>query len=107
MRTTNGRRDAFAEQHSDLERLVLEHGIPERHAFFFETGEGKALPDKTEELSGYVVDVEGKVHFFWLGWDENRQAKALTTWKQVTPDPRWLESVEYRQALETVGLSVR
>ncbi|HZO31628.1 MAG TPA: hypothetical protein VFH48_37180 [Chloroflexota bacterium] len=45
------------------------------------------------------------MYAFWLGWDDRRQAPAFTEWEEVEPEPTWLESTEYRQARERVGLN--
>jgi hypothetical protein len=87
-----------------LERLVKDRVLG-RHAFFFVTGEGDLMPNGVEEASGQVVDEQGHIFAFWLGWDARRQRPAFTEWEQVEPEPAWLENAEYRHARERVGLT--
>src|SRR5688572_2133930 len=72
-------------------------------SLFFVTGEGRYLPqrihgERVEEASGYVVDVAGEVFRFWLGWDSQHEAPALTIWRRVRPAARWATDAEYREA---------
>lgn len=67
----------------DLHRLIREHGL-DQYGTFFVSGEGKLLPDGSENGSGYVIDAGGRVFWFWLDWDLDRQALALTQWEQVS-----------------------
>ena len=55
--------------------------------------------------SWHVIDEQGRVYAFWLGWDDRRQSPAFTEWEEVEPESNWLESTEYRQARERVGLN--
>ncbi|HEY7064204.1 MAG TPA: hypothetical protein VII06_22175 [Chloroflexota bacterium] len=82
---------------------------PGEYAYFFGTGEGTFLPisepgDEVEESSGYVLDRQGTVYFFWFGWDEATGTPALLEWEQQEPDPTWAEDDEYRRARERLGL---
>ena len=93
-----------------LHELLQAKGFrPGDYALFFTVGEGLALPDSkpgddVEEASGCVLDRQGRVFRFWLGWDEQAQAPALVEWEQVQPQAHWLRSAEYRRALEKMGL---
>jgi hypothetical protein len=95
-----------------LDKLVQEKGLRAGdYAFFFVTGEGGYLPanalgEALEELSGNVIDRDGRVFSFWLGWDPTQQRPALTRWEEERPEPHWAAVVEYRQARTLVGLSV-
>ena len=95
-----------------LEALIQAKGLAAGdYAHFFHTGEGRALPiskpgDDVEEQSGYVLDRQGRVFYYWFGWDRRKKAAALTTWQQVQPQEHWLRSAEYRRALEKMGLPV-
>ena len=86
-----------------LKQLAEGRGLG-RHAIFFVTGEGETMPNGVEDASGHVIDEQGRVHAFWLGWDALQQAPAFTSWEEVEPEPTWLKSAEYRQARENVGL---
>ena len=85
-----------------LEQLVAARGIG-TFAPFLVTGEGAILPNGDEESSGYVLDATGRVFRFWLAWDGERGAPALTVWRQVEDPGRWREHPEYRRAQELLG----
>ncbi len=93
-----------------LDACVEAKGLrPGEYAYFFTTGEGIFLPisepgDEVEESSGYVLDREGNVYFFWFGWDPDRQAPALSEWERQEPEPFWDEEDEYRRAREQLNL---
>ncbi len=83
--------------------------LPGGYAFFFTTGEGRFLPGSTdddpiEETSGYIVTNEGEHYLFWFGWNDNGNCPAITHLKLVQPDPNWMNSTEYREARQEVGL---
>ncbi len=92
-----------------LRELLQHRGFkPDDYAFFFTTGEGRFLPagwEDVEELSGYIVTRSGEHYLFWLGWDVDKAAPALTRWQWVKPVDRWLKTKEYWEALTDVGLS--
>lgn len=86
-----------------LDRLVREQ-IHEDYAYFFVTGEGEFMDGGIEQASGCVIDRQGRIFSFWLGWNDRQRAIALTEWDEVDPEPRWDRSAEYRRARERVGL---
>ena len=86
-----------------LRRLVMGRGI-DTFVPFLVTGEGTFLPDGVEESSGYVLDATGRVFRFWLAWDAERQAPALSVWRPVESSSRWEKHPEYVRARETLGL---
>jgi hypothetical protein len=94
-----------------LDQLVQEKGLRAGdYAFFFIAGEGEYLPasavgNEVEELSGNVIDRDGRVYSFWLGWDQTHHCPSLTTWEEELPEPHWSAVSEYRQARTLVGLS--
>jgi hypothetical protein len=82
---------------------------PEDYTLFFTTGEGRFLPishlgDDVEEVSGFLLDRQGRVFYFWFGWDPVHQAPSLITWEQTHAEPHWAQSAEYRRARERLGL---
>jgi hypothetical protein len=91
-------------QRAILDRLVRER-VEGDYAYFFVTGEGELMADGVEEASGCVIDRQGRVFSFWLGWDSERQAAALTEWEEVKPEAHWSRSREYRRARAAVGLA--
>ena len=86
-----------------LERLIAAEGIG-RHALFFEVGEGTVFPDGTEDESGYVLDEQARVFFFWTAWDPEQGQAVFDQWEQVQPEREWDRIGEYRRAWESIGL---
>ena len=91
---------------SMLDQLVAAQSLG-RHAFFFVTGEDDTLPNGIEEMSGHVIDGQGRIFYFWTGWDRETDRPTFSTWEQVEPEPHWSDSAEYRRAREAVGLRLR
>src|SRR5215210_7633461 len=87
----------------DLHRLIRDEGL-RRYGLFFVTGEGKRLPDGSEDASGYVIDGHGNVFSFWLDWSPEHQAVAFSEWRQVEAEPDWSDSAEYREARRAARL---
>jgi hypothetical protein len=96
--------DRYERAIAAIHALITARGVG-RHALFHEVGEGRAFPDGSEEMSGYVVDETGRTYAFWTGWDAERSRARFTTWEPVTLEPRMLESHEYREARAAVGLA--
>jgi hypothetical protein len=100
-----------------LERELLDYLVQHQrglaasdYAFFWVSQEGKGLPgawrdEVVEEMSGYLVDRQGQVAFFWMGWDATAQAPSLTRWIPVTPKAEWIDDPEYSSARQQVGLN--
>ena len=86
-----------------LDRLVRGRGL-ERHALFGVVGEGREMPSGLEEVSGYALASDGRVYFFWTGWDAERMAETLRIWEQATPDASWADDSEYVAAQKKLGL---
>ena len=93
-----------------LDACIDARGLrPGEYTYFFVGGEGCFLPlgepgDEVEESSGYVLDHEGRVYFFWFGWDPVGQTPALVEWEQHTPEPSWEHDPEYQRARERLHL---
>src|SRR5437764_15280610 len=51
-----------------LDELIQQEGI-QQYGLFSVTTEGKLLPDGSESASGFVVDADDRVFYFWLDWD--------------------------------------
>lgn len=97
-------------QREVLDNLLIKRGLePGDYALFWVTGEGRYLPSEEwqdiEETSGFVVDREGRVFMFWLGWDSEEQCPRFVEWTETQPEPNWREDEEYREAREVLGLS--
>ena len=109
-----GKRTALSETRQGrlLEELLKQRGFnPGYYALFFTSEEGTLLPISTpdgevEELSGYLVDRSGNHYLFWLGWDAEREAPALTRWNDVQAQVHWRDNEEYRSARKEVGLPI-
>jgi hypothetical protein len=92
-----------AERHA-ITRLLRERGIG-RHALFLTQREGTTLPGGLEAVSGFVLDERGRVHGFWLAWDDGRQALMLTPFYPVEEaEDAFAEDAEYQAARRTLGL---
>jgi hypothetical protein len=92
-----------ARQRMTLDRLFAEAGLGQC-ATFFETGEGRFLPDGLEAMTGYVINATGQAYWFVLDWDPEQDAPTLADLRDVDPKPSWKHLAEYRQAREQVGL---
>jgi hypothetical protein len=87
-----------------ISRLLNERGIG-RHALFLTQREGTTLPGGLEAVSGFVLDERGRVHGFWLAWDEGRQALTLAPFYPVEEaEAAFAEDREYQAARRDLGL---
>ena len=87
-----------------ITRLLRERGIG-RHELFLTQREGTTLPGGLEAVSGFVLDEQGRVHGFWLAWDEVRRALTLAPFYPVEEaDAAFAKDAEYRAARRTLGL---
>jgi hypothetical protein len=91
-------------------RELIEQKVatPEQYALFFVTGDGKALPVRKaggdiEATSGFVLDANGDIFYFQLGWNPDSGSLVLD-WQPAAEEPHWHRSAEYRRAREQVGL---
>lgn len=86
-----------------ITRLLRERGIG-RHALFLTQREGTVLPNGLEVLSGFVLEPSGRVHGFWLAWDERRQAPTLAPFYPVEDAASaFAEDAEYQAARRSLG----
>lgn len=81
-----------------LRRLLAARGI-ERYGLYLLASEHTIAPSGFEEMSGYVVRPDGYAHFFWTGWDAERQADTFTVWRDVEAQAQWADDDEFREAL--------
>jgi hypothetical protein len=85
-------------------RLLRERGI-RRHALFLTQQEGTMLPSGLEAVSGFVLEPSGRVHGFWLAWDEIRQTETLAPFYRVEDaESAFAEDAEYLAARRALGL---
>jgi hypothetical protein len=92
------------ERHA-IDRLLGERGIG-RHALFLTQREGVTLPGDLESVSGFVLDHQGRVHGFWLAWDDTRGRLTLAPFYPVdNPDAEFGEDAEYQAARRDLGLA--
>jgi len=88
-----------------IARLLRERGIG-RHALFLTQREGAALPGGLEAVSGFVLDPRGRVHGFWLAWDDDRRALTLAPFYPVEDaEATFMDDAEYQAARRALGLS--
>lgn len=87
-----------------LRRLIEAEGL-KRFALCLVAGEGKELPNGEEDASGYVVNEDGRVFSFWIGWDEAAGTETFDIWTEEQPGPDWFEHEEFREARAAVGLT--
>lgn len=81
-----------------IARLLAARGIG-RHALFLTQREGLDLPDGLEAVSGFVLDDRGRVHGFWLAWDDGAADYALEPFYRVeAPERAFAHDEEYRAA---------
>jgi|SRR3954470_18377473 len=95
--------DRYERAVSAIHALLDDLGIG-RRALFHEVGEGKAFPDGSESMSGYVIDEQERIYAFWTDWDAARGRPVFTTWEQIEPEPALAASEEYQEARALVGL---
>jgi hypothetical protein len=75
------------------------------HALFLTQREGTVLPGGLESLSGFVLDGAGRVHGFWLAWDETTQALTLAPFHLVEDAAHaFADDDEYHAARRELGL---
>lgn len=88
-----------------ITRLLRERGIG-RHALFLTQREGTMLPGGHEAVSGFVLDERGRVHGYWLAWDEAGQTLTLTPFYLVEDaETTFAEDAEYRAARRALDLA--
>lgn len=91
------------ERHA-ITRLLRERGIG-RHALFLTQREGTVLPGGLEAVSGFVLDERGRVHGFWLAWDDARDTLALAPFYPVDEaEAVFAEDAEYQAARRALSL---
>ena len=87
-----------------IDELLRERGLG-RHALFLTQREGQPLPGGLEAVSGFVLDEHGRVHGFWLAWDEVRGVLTLAPFYPVEDaDAAFAEDAEYQAARRELGL---
>ena len=96
--------EASIQRQGEVLHELIRDRVDQRYGVFDVTGEGRKLPDGSEESSGFVITAEDRVFFFRLGWDHVNGRPTLTTWEEDELDPEW-DDVEYRRARKAAGLS--
>ena len=87
-----------------LERLFAEKGLEYGDwRPFLVQGEGTDLPGDIESLSGFVLDRQGRVFGWWLGWDEEARRHTLDRWWEVeSPEREFAEDEEFQRARQAL-----
>jgi hypothetical protein len=93
-------------QANDLHRLIRGQGL-KHYGLFHVTGEGRRLPDGSEESSGYVLTDDRRVYFFWLTWDSQHEHVTFSEFKEVPFEPAWEEDEEYHEAIQEIAAGTR
>jgi hypothetical protein len=63
------------------------------------------LPGGLEAVSGFVLDERGRVHGFWLAWDDARGTLTLAPFYPVDEaEAVFAEDAEYQAARRALGL---
>jgi hypothetical protein len=90
--------DGQSRERRAIDGLLRERGIG-RHALFLTQHEGTRLPSGLEAVSGFVLEAGGRVHGFWLAWDEARQTETLAPFFRVEDaETVFAEDAEYLAA---------
>lgn len=91
-----------------LDTLIREKGIM-RYGVFFSTVEGGIFPDGSYDGSGYVIDQDGRIYSYWIGWDTNLGRAVFSEWREIDNargfDRAVADDPEYMAAYEAAGLS--
>ena len=85
--------------------LLAKRGIT-RYALFLTQGEGKELPGGIESFSGFVLTSRGRVHGFWLDWDEVAGRYLLDPWYRVEDLSQFASDPEYQRARQLLDIDV-
>lgn len=100
-----GGRTSSSPEHRAIARLLRARGI-ERYALFLTQREGMTLPGGLETVSGFVLDDYGRIHGFWLAWDDVRQALTLQPYYAVEDaEAAFADDAEYQAARRSLGLT--
>jgi hypothetical protein len=90
-----------AEQRA-VARLLRARGIG-RHALFLTQQEGTTLPGGLEAVSGFVLEPGGRVHGFWLAWDDAANRLMLAPFYVVEDAAAaFADDAEYHAARRTL-----
>jgi len=93
---------------ADVQRAAIRAAIADRcpgpFAIFDATVEGRIYPNGVEEKSGLVLNEDGRIWFFWTGWDEKRQAVTIRHWDEEPITPLLTSGREYERARRELGL---
>ena len=97
-------RPAITPERRAIARSLRERGIG-RHALFLTQREGTTLPGGLEAVSGFVLDQHGRVHGFWLAWDDGHQTLTLAPFYPVEDaEATFMDDAEYQAARRALGL---
>jgi hypothetical protein len=87
-----------------IDRLLRDRGIG-RHALFLTQREGTTLPGGLEAVSGFVLDADGRVHGFWLAWNDAGKTLTLEPFYCIEDAASaFADDGEYQAARRTLGL---
>ncbi|MBI3486017.1 hypothetical protein HY025_03660 [Candidatus Daviesbacteria bacterium] len=87
-----------------IHQLIQRRGLyPGEYQLFFVSGEGIFLTkdnhDPIEVTSGYVVTRDLKYFNFLMDRNQKTHRITFTEWEEVSFEPQWEDSTEYKRAL--------
>ena len=90
-------------QRALLRAAIARRGLS-RFAIFDICVEGRIYPNGFDEVSGSVLNEDGRIWFFWTGWDDERQAVTIRHWDEEPITPLLTSGPEYERARRELGL---
>ena len=91
-----------------LDALIREKGIT-RYGVFFSTVGGEIFPDGSYDGSGNVIDQDGRIFGYWIGWDVDMGRAVFSEWREIKKSRAFDRAVaddpEYMAAYEAAGLT--
>ncbi len=61
-------------------------------------------PTARKKESGSVIASDGRVYFWWTGWDAEQGQPTFKYWDEVKPDSSWDDDAEYVRACELLEM---
>jgi len=90
-------------QRSALREAIAAWGVG-RFALFGASEEGLIYPNGVDEVSGLVLNEQGRLWSFWTGWGDERQAVRIDSWDEGPITPVLTSGHEYQRARHELGL---
>jgi len=84
-------------------RAAIEARGLDRFALYDTCVEGRVYPNGVDEVSGFVLNEDGRIWFFWTGWDDERQVVTIRHWDEEPITPLLTSGREYDRARRELG----